>query len=83
MLADIGKLNGEGNGNPLQCSCLAHLMDRGIWRVTVRGVTQSQTRLSQEAHRGKRKAAKALHSWRQGFGLIAAELSGFFFNIHG
>ena len=26
---------GEGNGNPLQCSCLGNTMDRGTWQVTV------------------------------------------------
>ena len=34
---------GEGNGNPLQYSCLANPMDRGAWRATVRGITNSQT----------------------------------------
>ena len=34
---------GEGNGNPLQCSCLENAMDRGAWRATVHGVTKSQT----------------------------------------
>ena len=37
---------GEGNGNPLQYSCLGSPMDRGAWRATVHGVTKSQTRLS-------------------------------------
>ena len=37
---------GEGNGNPLQHSCLENPVDRGPWRVTVHGVTKSQTRLS-------------------------------------
>ena len=36
---------GEGNGNPLQCSCLENPRDRGAWWATVCGVTQSQTRL--------------------------------------
>ena len=36
---------GEGNGNPLQCSCLESLRDRGAWWATVYGVAQSQTRL--------------------------------------
>ena len=35
---------GEGNGNPLQYSCLENLMDRGAWRATVQGVAKSQTR---------------------------------------
>ena len=38
---------GEGNGSPLQYSCLENLMDRGAWWDTVRGVTKSQTQLSQ------------------------------------
>ena len=37
----------EGNGNPLQYSCLGNLMDRGAWRATVRGVAKCQTQLSE------------------------------------
>ena len=36
---------GEGNGNPLQCSCLENPRDGGAWWAAVSGVTQSQTRL--------------------------------------
>ena len=36
---------GEGNGNPLQCSCLENPRDRGAWWAAVCGVAQSQTRL--------------------------------------
>ena len=36
---------GEGNGNPLQCSCLENPRDRGTWWAAVYGVTQSRTRL--------------------------------------
>ena len=36
---------GEGNGNPLQCSCLENRRDRGAWWAAVYGVTQSRTRL--------------------------------------
>ena len=36
---------GEGNGNPLQCSCLENPRNRGAWWAAVYGVTQSQTRL--------------------------------------
>ena len=32
---------GEGNGNPLQHSCLEHPMARGAWRATVHGVAES------------------------------------------
>ena len=34
---------GEGNGNPLQCSCLENPRDRGAWWAAVYGVTQSHT----------------------------------------
>ena len=36
---------GEGNGNPLQCSCLENPRDRGAWWIAVYGVAQSRTRL--------------------------------------
>ena len=36
---------GEGNGNPLQCSCLENPRDGGAWWSAVSGVAQSQTRL--------------------------------------
>ena len=36
---------GEGNGNPLQCSCLENPRDEGAWWAAVSGVTQSRTRL--------------------------------------
>ena len=34
-----GRFPGEGNGNPLQYSCLENSMDRGTWKATVHGVT--------------------------------------------
>ena len=37
---------GEGNGNPLQYSCLENPMNRGAWQATVHGVTKSWTRLN-------------------------------------
>ena len=37
---------GEGNGTPLQYSCLENPMDRGAWWATVHGVAKSRTRLS-------------------------------------
>ena len=36
---------GEGNGNPLQCSCLENLRDSGAWWAAVYGIAQSRTRL--------------------------------------
>ena len=41
-----GRSSGEGNGNLLQYFCLENPMDRGAWWATARGVTKSQTRLS-------------------------------------
>ena len=41
-----GRSPGEGNGNPLQHSCLENPMDRGAWQAIVYGVAKSRTRLS-------------------------------------
>ena len=41
-----GRSPGEGNGNPLQYSCLEYPMDGGAWWATVHGVTKSQTQLN-------------------------------------
>ena len=38
--------NGEGNGTPLQYSCLENPMDGGAWKAAVHGVAESRTRLS-------------------------------------
>ena len=37
---------GEGNGNPLQCSCLENSMDRGAWWAIVHEIAKSWTQLS-------------------------------------
>ena len=42
----VGRSPGEGNGNPLQYSCLENPMDRRTWRATVHGIAKSQARLS-------------------------------------
>ena len=41
-----GRSSGEGNGNPLQYSCLENPMDGGAWWATVHGVAKSWIRLS-------------------------------------
>ena len=45
-VSGLGKSPEEGNGNPLQYSCLENSMDRGAWWATVHGVAKSWTRLS-------------------------------------
>ena len=47
LIPGLGCSPGEGNGNPLQYSCLENPMDRGAWQATVHRVTKSQTRLSE------------------------------------
>ena len=42
----VGRSPGEGNGHPLQYSCLENSMDRRAWWATVQGVAKSWTRLS-------------------------------------
>ena len=44
-----GRSPGEGNGNPLQYSCLKNPTGRGTWWAAVHGVAKSQTRLSNSA----------------------------------
>ena len=48
---------GEGNGNPLQCSCLENPRDGGAWWAAVYGVAQSQTRL-------KRLSSSSSRVWK-------------------
>ena len=50
MIPGLGRFPGEGNGNPLQYSCLENFMDRGIWCAIVHGITKSQTWLSAHTH---------------------------------
>ena len=44
----LGRSPGEGNGNPIQGSCLENPMDRGTWWAVVHGVSESWTRLSDD-----------------------------------
>ena len=43
---DLTEPDGEGNGTPLQYSCLENPMDGGAWKAAVHGVTEGWTRLS-------------------------------------
>ena len=46
LILGLGRFPGEGNGNPLQYSCLENSMDRGAWWATGHVVEKSQTQLS-------------------------------------
>ena len=41
LIPGLGRSPEEGNGNPLQYSCLGNPMDKGVWLITVHGVTES------------------------------------------
>ena len=41
----LGRSPGEGNGYPLQYSCLENSMDRGVWQATGHGIAKSRTQL--------------------------------------
>ena len=47
LIPGSGRSPGEGNGNPLQYSCLRNPMNRGAWWATIHGVAKSQTGLYQ------------------------------------
>ena len=43
LIPRSGRSPGEGNGNPLQYSCLENPMDQGAWQAIVHGIARSQT----------------------------------------
>ena len=45
-IPELGRSSGEGNGNPVQYSCLENPIDGGAWEASVHGVAKSRTRLS-------------------------------------
>ena len=49
LIPELGRSPGEGNGNPLQYSCLENPMDRGAWQATVHRVTQSWTQVERRS----------------------------------
>ena len=46
VICKLGRSPGEGNGYPLQHSCLENPMDRGAWQAAVHGVAKCRTRQS-------------------------------------
>ena len=54
-IPEPGRSPGEGNDNPLHYPCLGNPMDRGTWKAIVHGVTKSQTQLSVDIEKTKKK----------------------------
>ena len=48
LIPGLGRSPGEGNGTPLQYSCLENLMDRGVWLATVHRVAESD--MTEQTH---------------------------------
>ena len=57
---------GDGNGNPLQCSCLENPRDGGVWWATVYGVAQNQTRLKRLSSSSSSEWTKCYCTLRNG-----------------
>ena len=49
-ISGLGRSPGEGNGNPLQYSCLENSMNRGAWWARVHAVMKNLTQLSGHTH---------------------------------
>ena len=80
----LGRSSGEGNGNPLQYSCLENPMEGGTWWATVHRVTKSRTRLSDFTHS---LTYSSILAWRipwtavHGVQKSQTQLSGFHFHF--
>ena len=59
----LGKARGEGNGNPLLCSCLEDPEDRGAWWAAVCGVAQSRTRLKRLSSSSRKREKTNASLW--------------------
>src|SRR5574340_686666 len=55
--------NGEGNGDPLQCSCLENPRDRGAWWAAIYGVAQSRIRLKQLSSSSRQTDLETEHTY--------------------
>ena len=69
---------GEGNGNPLQCSCLENPMDGGAWWAAVYGASQSRTRLKRLSSSSSKPSKPSLSSlWTiDDFGVFSSYAPG-------
>ena len=61
VMTNLGSILGEGNGNPLQYSCLENPLDRGAWWSAVHKVTQSWTQLKRHSSSSRQHIKKQRH----------------------
>ena len=75
-----GRYPGEGNGDPLQYSCLGNTMDRGAWRATIHGVAKELDTTKQAgikiAGRNTKSWLKAQHSENEDHGIRSNHFMG-------
>ena len=60
-MTNLDSVFGEGNGSPLQCSCLENPRDGEAWRAAVYGVAQGRTRLKQLSSSSRQHINKQRH----------------------
>ena len=75
------RCSGEGNGNPLQCSCLENPRERGAWWAAVYGVAQSWTWLKWLSSSGGEDVQHTLHEKRSLKNDMCGVISLYFFHI--
>ena len=76
VMTNLDSIFREGNGNPLQKSCLENPRDRGAWWVAVYGVAQSQTRLKRLSSSSRQHIKKQRYYFATMVHLVKAVFSG-------
>ena len=79
-MTNLGSIFGEGNGNPLQYSCLENPVGRGAWWAAVYGVTQSRTQLKRLSSSSRQHIKEQRHYFAnkgpssQGYGFSSSHV---------
>ena len=74
LIPGSGRSLGEGNGNPLQYSCLENSMDRGAWRAIVHGVTRNYMQCPIINHNGEEYEKEYMHIYIYLWASLVAQL---------